>query len=97
MDDVGADSLTGGVNNDVFVSGAGFGTDRVTDFDSKPAGGQDLLDISGLGITGATFAAAVTIAQATPTNTLVTVGGGTITLVNVAAATFTQADFILAG
>ena len=33
-----------------------FGADIITDFASSPVVGQDLIDISGLGITAATFA-----------------------------------------
>jgi Ca2+-binding RTX toxin-like protein len=45
----GNDQMTGGVGNDIFQFFADFGADTITDFDSNPAGGQDLLDISGLG------------------------------------------------
>ncbi|WP_036992890.1 calcium-binding protein, partial [Metapseudomonas furukawaii] len=41
----GADTLTGGTGVDIFMFGAGFGNDRVMDFDANPAGGQDLLHI----------------------------------------------------
>ena len=55
----GNDSLGGGAGNDVFRFMAGFGQDTVTDFTAHAgaAGSKDLLDISGLGITAATFAA----------------------------------------
>jgi hypothetical protein len=67
-----------------------------TAFDANPSGGQDLLDISGLGITAATLAASVVIADA-GTNVLITIGGDTITLVNVPALNaVTPADFLLA-
>ena len=47
-------------------------------------------------MTSATFGASVGVAQV-GFNTVVTVaGGGTITLLNVSAATVTQADFIFA-
>ncbi|MFC5512328.1 peroxidase family protein [Massilia jejuensis] len=61
----GNDSLQGGAGNDIFVFAApGFGADTIAGgFDFDPAGGQDLLDISGLGITAATFASNVTIAD----------------------------------
>ncbi|MDB5793240.1 MAG: Hemolysin-type calcium-binding region [Massilia sp.] len=61
----GNDSLQGGNGNDIFVFGAaGFGTDTIAGgFDFDPAGGQDLLDISGLGITAANFGTSVTIAD----------------------------------
>ncbi|WP_309139702.1 hypothetical protein [Siccirubricoccus sp. G192] len=90
----GNDLLTGGAGNDIFVFGAGFGHDQVTAFDSNPAGGQDLLDISALGITEATFAG-VSVVQA-GADTLITIAGNSITLVGVGASTITASDFILA-
>lgn len=53
----GNDTLTGGLGNDTFVFGAGFGNDRITDFDPNPVGGQYLLNITALGVTAANFAA----------------------------------------
>ncbi len=92
----GDDLLVSDAENDVFAFGAGFGSDQVQFFDSNPNGGQDLLDVSALGITNAAFGASVGVAQA-GANTLVTVaGGGTITLMNVAAATVTLSAFIFA-
>ncbi|UUZ64948.1 calcium-binding protein [Polaromonas sp. P1-6] len=94
----GADALTGGYGNDMFVfSAAGFGNDRVTDFDTDALFGQDLLNISGLGITAATFAASVTIAQQ-GADTLVTIAGTTdsIQLVGVSSASINASDFLLA-
>lgn len=92
------DTMTGGTGNDIFVFGPNFGNDRITDFDANPAGGQDLLNIAALGITAATFAARVSIADA-GADTLVTVNGadgGTITLVGVTNhTTVTVADFQL--
>src|SRR6185436_5986697 len=46
----GNDTLTGGTGNDTFVFAAGFGHDIIVDFDAAPAGGQDLIDLSALGI-----------------------------------------------
>ncbi|MCY1456595.1 hypothetical protein D9M71_738250 [compost metagenome] len=65
------------------------------DFDANPAGGQDRLDVSALGITAATFAANVAITDV-GVDTRVTIGANSITLVGVAdATTVTQADFIV--
>src|SRR4029079_11127872 len=47
----GNDSMNGGAGNDTFVFAAGFGNDVIAGFDANPASGQDLLDISALGIT----------------------------------------------
>ncbi|MFC4861432.1 calcium-binding protein, partial [Pseudomonas sp. MAHUQ-62] len=91
----GNDNLTGGVGSDVFQFAAGFGQDRILDFDANPAGGQDRMDVTALGITAATFAANVVIADV-GADTQVTIGANSITLVGVAdATTVTQADFIV--
>ncbi|SFO79680.1 calcium-binding protein, partial [Pseudomonas borbori] len=92
----GNDTLIGGLGNDTFMFAAGFGNDRIMDFDANPAGGgQDLLNIAALGVTAANFAANVTIADV-GADTLVSVGGGSIRLVGIAdATTITQTDFIL--
>jgi len=93
---LGDDNMNGNAGDDVFVFGAGFGNDRITGFDEDPTGGQDLLDISALGITAANFAAQVTIVNQGG-NVVITIGAQTITLVGETAANITQADFILGG
>jgi Ca2+-binding RTX toxin-like protein len=94
----GNDTMAGGGNNDVFVFNAGFGADTINGFDSNPLNGQDLLDISGLGISAATFGAEVNITGVVGTGTVVSFTGSadTITLIGVNAANVTQQDFILA-
>ncbi|MFT7467600.1 MAG: Ca2+-binding RTX toxin-like protein, partial [Candidatus Pseudothioglobus sp.] len=92
----GNDTLIGGLGNDTFMFGAGFGNDRIMDFDANPVGGQDLLNIAALGVTAANFAANVSIADI-GADTLVTIGADSIRLVGINDATsITQADFILA-
>jgi Ca2+-binding RTX toxin-like protein len=50
------DTLTGGIGSDLFVyNAANFGADLISDFDATPAGGQDLIDLTGLGVTAADF------------------------------------------
>jgi Ca2+-binding RTX toxin-like protein len=96
---VGNDIMNGGADNDTFVFAAGFGNDVITAFDANPTGGQDLLDISGLGITAATFATDVLITDL-GSDTLVSIGTDSILLVGVngvGANTVTQQDFILHG
>jgi Ca2+-binding RTX toxin-like protein len=91
----GSDTLTGSAGEDRFVFGPASGNDWVQDFDANPVAGQDLLDISGLGVTAATFAASVTIDDI-GTDTLVTIGTDTIRLIGVGnATTITIDDFVL--
>jgi Ca2+-binding RTX toxin-like protein len=95
----GNDAMDGGGGDDTFTFRAGFGNDQITGFDANPnGGGQDLLDISELGITAADFATAVTIADL-GADMLVGIGDHSILLLGVngvAQNTITQADFILA-
>jgi hypothetical protein len=86
--------LTGGAGNDVFTFLAGFGQVTITDFAPGPAGSQDLIDLSGLGITAATFAGSVKIAGSGD-STLVTIGANTIKLLDVAASQIDITDFRL--
>jgi 3-phytase/alkaline phosphatase D len=94
----GNDDMTGGAGSDTFVFAPGFGNDRIRDFDTNPAGGQDFLDISAFGITAADFAAEVKILDI-GADTLIVIGGDfdqTIRLVGIGnAATVTQSDFLL--
>ena len=92
------DDMTGGAGTDTFMFAPGFGDDRIDDFDANPAGGQDFIDISAFGITGANFAARVKIFDI-GADTLVVIDGDfnqTIRLVGIGnAGTVTQADFLL--
>ena len=94
---LGDDTMNGGAGSDTFVFGPGFGNDVISAFDANPGGGQDFLDISGLGITAANFAASVVITDL-GNDTLVNIGGQTITLngVNgVGANSVSVTDFLL--
>ena len=94
-----AAAMVGGAGNDIFKYLAGnFGADTITDFDSNPVGGQDLIDLTGRGITAATFAASVKIGASgvSGVNTLITIGASSITLDQVAWATVNATDFRLA-
>jgi Ca2+-binding RTX toxin-like protein len=94
----GNDILTGGGGLNTFVFAPGFGNDTITSFDPNPSGtGQEFLDIRGMGITAANFATMVTITDL-GVDTLVTIGGNTITIRGVdgvGANVITQTDFIL--
>jgi hypothetical protein len=70
--------MDGGTGNDTFVFAPNFGQDVINGFDANPTGGQDILDVRGLGIT----AANVTITDL-GNDTLVTIGTDSITLVGV--------------
>jgi Ca2+-binding RTX toxin-like protein len=93
----GNDAMNAGAGNDFFRFLGGFGADTVTGFDANPVGGQDLIDLRGLGITAATFASQVTITNAGGGSTLITVvGQGTVRLSGVTLANVTITDFVLA-
>jgi Ca2+-binding RTX toxin-like protein len=109
-----SDTIIGGFGNDTLdLRGAGaagndhvtynqvgnFGSDTVFGFDSDPAGGQDVIDILGMGYGAGSFGTTIII-QAAGADTLVTFQGATnlagtiIRLQGVNAATVTSADFV---
>jgi len=93
----GNDNLTGGLGNDTFVYAPGAGADTINDFDADPAGGQDLIDITGFGITALDFAARVAIIDV-GAETVVRIDDVFITLKGVTGDgdnVITNADFIL--
>jgi len=94
----GNDDMDGDSGNDTFVFELGFGDDRIkSGFDANANGGQDLLDISDLGITSANFAASVSINDL-GRDTLVVIGDNSILLEGVNGSgsnTITQSDFLL--
>jgi hypothetical protein len=86
--------MDGGSGADIFVFRDDFGDDRILSFDTNPSGGQDLLDISALSITAATFDSDVEIMRVR-NNTLITIGDDTITLAGVKNGVDIH-DFLLA-
>jgi Ca2+-binding RTX toxin-like protein len=94
----GNDSMNGGAGTDTFLFASGFGHDSITGFDAIATGGQDLLNISALGITAATFASLVTITDL-GADTLIEIGFDSMLMIGVngtAPNNITQADFLLA-
>jgi Ca2+-binding RTX toxin-like protein len=95
----GADNLTGGLGQDVFVYTGALGNDTINDFDAWADGGQDLLDISGMGINAGNFGARVAIID-TGSDTVVRIDDTIfITLKNVTGDgdnSISSADFLLA-
>ena len=92
----GDDVLSGGNDGDTFIFESGFGNDIITDFDADAAGGQDLIDLSRLGITASEFAAHVSVEDTGADIVLHVDNHGTITLKNIAnASQITVDDFVL--
>ena len=94
----GNDTMNGEGGNDIFVFAAGFGNDKILQFDANPVGGQDHLDLTAFGITAANFAARVTI-TGVGADTLITIDGNaaqTIRLVGIEdPRSVTAEDFLL--
>ena len=94
----GNDTMDGGTGNDTFVFAAGFGNDTISGFDANPSGGQDLLNISAMGITAANFSAHVTFLDLGTDFQITIDGTNVITLAGVSGSgttAITQQDFIL--
>lgn len=93
----GDDILMGQAGNDIFIFGEyAFGADTISGFDADPDGGQDMIDLSLLGITAANFTEKVVVTTLGASDLRIEiVGGGSMTLQNVAPASLTIADFIL--
>jgi Ca2+-binding RTX toxin-like protein len=94
----GNDTYMDAEGNDIFVFGtSGFGADTVIGFDANAADGQDLLDISGLGVTADSFAGSVGI-EDLGSMLRVTIAGSSFTLQGVDdPAQLTIDDFLLSG
>lgn len=98
----GSDTINVSDGNDVVVyNAAGFGADTITGFDSTAAGGQDLINLSALGITAANLATRVVETQV-GANTVLTVRDaslatiGTIQVNNTTTAAIDASDYVLA-
>ncbi len=97
----GNDTMIGGTGSDVFsYTAAGFGTDVISDFTAHAgvAANRDFINISGLGITSATFASNVHVGPTSPTGTSthIAIGGDSINLTGVAPSSINVTDFRLA-
>ncbi len=91
----GDDELIGGSGNDTFVFTMFSGNDTIKDFDANATGGQDLIDITALGLTAATFDTSVTISASGSDALVELMNGDTILLRNVAANQVTINDFVI--
>ncbi|MGB0632457.1 MAG: calcium-binding protein, partial [Alphaproteobacteria bacterium] len=85
---LGDDTLTGGDGGDTFLVGPGFGNDTITDFTV----GTDVLDLSG--VWGGSFSELMAATTEMDGNSVITIGGGVVTLAGVAKASLSEADFI---
>jgi Ca2+-binding RTX toxin-like protein len=95
---MGNDSLTGGGASDFFVFGPDFGNDRISDFDARPAGGQDYIDLRGLGFTSSDFAEVVEILDLGASTKVIVDGAGSILLAGVSGTgsnVIDESDFLL--
>jgi Ca2+-binding RTX toxin-like protein len=81
--------------NDTIVFDKFSGHDTVYGFDSNPRGGQDLIDVSSLGLTASTFAANVSITASGGSTLVSLLSGDTLLLKDIAVATVTIDDFLL--
>jgi len=86
----GADTLTGGADNDTFIFKAGFGLDTITDF-AAGAASDDVIQFGN--DVFADFASVLAAATQVGADTVITHGGNTLTLKNVALANLHQDDF----
>jgi Ca2+-binding RTX toxin-like protein len=92
---LGSDRINGGSGNDILIGGAGadvfvydtasFGIDTINDFSN----GFELLDFTALGLNYSSF-----IVTQDGVDTLLSLGGDSLRLVNVLATTIDQADFV---
>lgn len=91
----GNDVMNGGLGADTFVAEAGFGQDKIFRFHAAAAGGDDRIDLSGLGIAEEDFASAVQIDQRGG-NVSVSIGSDTILLISMDASTIDATSFMFA-
>jgi hypothetical protein len=76
----------------------GPGQDQITDLDTKPDGGQDRIDLRGLGISAATFAEEVEIRDLGAKTKVVVDGVGSALLLGVSGSgnnVIDESDFLL--
>ena len=91
----GNDTITPSAGLDTVVFGVGDGSDTINGFDANATGGQDLLNLSELGLTLANFNTMSKVGQVvgTRTDTILTFNGVTIRLIGVAPGAVTATDF----
>ena len=86
-------NLQTGGNDTLVYEGAGFGTDFVFNFDADATGGQDTLDVSGLGLTAGDIGGAIQISNSGG-NALIEIGADSILLIGTNAADIDANDFM---
>ncbi|HCN95932.1 MAG TPA: heme peroxidase, partial [Leclercia sp.] len=89
----GNDTLTGAGGNDVFIFGASFGQDIITDFDSNAVGGQDVINLAGRGLTAGNYLNSISVTANGTSTVLSFASGERITLLNTAVSSITGTDF----
>lgn len=99
----GSDTLDGGAGNDILLGGPGgdlfimsrhAGHDTIVDFDAAPAGGQDHIDLTALGVTAENFGNMVRISDHHG-NAVVSIGHARVELLGVQTSSLGASDFIL--
>ena len=86
--------VAGGHTGDTFVFQPGYGQDRATGFVSIAAGGSDIVDLQGFGIT--TFGQLGAFMAQNGADVVITLGGDVLTLSNVVLSQLQAGDFHLA-
>jgi VCBS repeat-containing protein len=87
---IGTDTMTGGGNDDTFIFAAGYGADRITDF--NVASSAEKIDLTGF---EEIYSLADIAASQSGSNVVLNFGNGdTLTLNNVTLGSLTDADFV---
>ena len=92
---IGNDTLRGGLHNDTFRFLPGHGADRIDDFGTGGATGNDIIELKSYGAAFDTFAEVMAVATQQGANVYINFGGGdSILLLNVNIGNLNSADFL---